>query len=661
MKKQHATILCIIFALLFQVNPLGAGEFKDFSELNLDELLNTEVYSASSYMQKVLDAPASVTVITAENIKRYGYRTLAEILRSVRGIYVSYDRNYTYLGARGFSQPGDYNSRFLLLLDGHRMNENVGEMAAVGTEFPLDVDLIERVEVIRGPSSSLYGSNAFLGTINIITREANSFNGYEIAGSGGSYDTYTGRLSYGKRFTSGMDVVLSSSVYDSEGQNRLYYKEFDSPATNHGIAHGLDDDSNYNLFAKLSYRDFLLEGAYQSREKHIPTAPWGTIFNDSRTKTVDERGYLDLKYNHAIDTETSVMGRIFYDSYYYHGDYIYNNPPITLMKDFQQGKWWGSEVRLTKEFCAKHTVVVGAEFRDNFKQDQRDYDVHPYHDNLNIKKDSYVWALYAQDEFRISDRFTLNAGLRYDYYSTFGETINPRIALIYKPAAETSLKLLYGKAFRIPSMYELYYDDKISQKANPDLNNETIENYEVVLEHAFSKHILAAINGFRYQIDNFISQETDTDGLLIFNNTGNIEASGLGLELDGKWDRGWEGRFSYTYTQTEDQQTGKTLVNSPAHLAKLNLTVPLACENLFAGLEVQYQSSRKTLAGRHTDDFIITNLTLLNRNLIKGLEISGSIYNLFNKKYNDPGGGEHLQDTIEQNGTTFRIKMTYRF
>ena len=87
--------------------------------------------------------------------KRYGYRTLADILRSVRGFYVTNDRNYSYLGVRGFSRPGDYNARILLLVDGHRLNDNIFGAALIGTEFPLDVDLIERVEIIRGPSSSL--------------------------------------------------------------------------------------------------------------------------------------------------------------------------------------------------------------------------------------------------------------------------------------------------------------------------------------------------------------------------------------------------------------------------------------------------------------------------------------------------------------------------
>ncbi len=120
------------------------------------------VFGASKYEQKVSEAPSSISIVTAEDIKKYGYRTLADILRSVRSFYISYDRSYSYAGARGFGRPGDYNSRILVLIDGHRSNDNVYDGALLGTEGVIDVDLIDRVEIIRGPGSSLYGSNAFL-------------------------------------------------------------------------------------------------------------------------------------------------------------------------------------------------------------------------------------------------------------------------------------------------------------------------------------------------------------------------------------------------------------------------------------------------------------------------------------------------------------------
>ena len=131
------------------------------------------ITGASKWTERATEAPSSVSVVTADEIKKYGYRTLAEILQGVRGLYVTYDRNYSYLGIRGFNL-GDYNSRVLILVDGHRLNNNLSDGGFIGQEFILDVDLIEQVEVIRGPGSILYGNNAFFGVINVVTRSGRS-------------------------------------------------------------------------------------------------------------------------------------------------------------------------------------------------------------------------------------------------------------------------------------------------------------------------------------------------------------------------------------------------------------------------------------------------------------------------------------------------------
>ena len=126
----------------------------DLTEMSLEDLMEIEVdsvYGASKYLQKVTQAPASISIVTAEEIQKYGYRTLADVLRSVRGFYITYDRNYSYVGVRGFARPGDFNSRILVLVDGHRVNDNIFDQAFLGTDFPVDIDLIDRIEVIRGP------------------------------------------------------------------------------------------------------------------------------------------------------------------------------------------------------------------------------------------------------------------------------------------------------------------------------------------------------------------------------------------------------------------------------------------------------------------------------------------------------------------------------
>src|SRR5204863_6058936 len=196
------------------------------TDISLEELVKMEipiVEGASKYKQKTTEAPASVTIITADEVKKYGYRTLADILNSVPGLYISDDRQNARLGVRGVISR-DYNSRVLLLVDGHRINNSLSDGAPIGTEFILDVDLIDRVEIIRGPGSSLYGNNAFFGVINVITRKGGDMtrHGAEVSGEGGSFDTYKGRATSGNKVQNGLEMLLSGSIYDSAGQRQLY-------------------------------------------------------------------------------------------------------------------------------------------------------------------------------------------------------------------------------------------------------------------------------------------------------------------------------------------------------------------------------------------------------------------------------------------------------
>ena len=210
--------------------------------MSFEELATVKVatvYGASKHEQKTTEAPSAVSIVTKDDIKKSGYRTLTEILNSVRGFYTTSDRAYSYIGVRGFSLPGDYGGRLLICIDGHRINDPIFDSAFNGMEFPLDVDLIERVEVIRGPGSSLYGNNAMLGVINVITRRGRDLNGVEVSGAYGSNDTWTGRLSYGSRFKNGVELALSGTFFDSAGHDSLYYPEFAD--VNGGQAENLDD------------------------------------------------------------------------------------------------------------------------------------------------------------------------------------------------------------------------------------------------------------------------------------------------------------------------------------------------------------------------------------------------------------------------------------
>jgi outer membrane cobalamin receptor len=166
---------------------------QDLMSMPLEDLARVQVYSASRHSEDIRKAPSSVSIITAEDIRRYGWRTLGEALRSLRGFYISDNRRYTYLGVRGFMRPGDDNPRILLLVNGHRLNDKIYDTAAIGTEFPLDLELVDHIEVVRGPGSSLYGTNAIFGVIDIITREPGQKAAVEVSGDAGSLWSRSGR------------------------------------------------------------------------------------------------------------------------------------------------------------------------------------------------------------------------------------------------------------------------------------------------------------------------------------------------------------------------------------------------------------------------------------------------------------------------------------
>jgi outer membrane receptor for ferrienterochelin and colicins len=658
----------IYCTLLMSTARVNAGEtasdqVSDLKKLSIEQLMDMEidtVYGASKYEQKITEAPSSVSIISSAEIKKFGHRTLADILKSVRGFYITNDRNYSYIGVRGFGRPGDYNSRIMVQVDGHRINEYVYDSVLVGEEFILDVDLIDRVEIIRGPSSSLYGNSAFFAIINVVTRKGRDFNSLEASSSAGSLNNYKGRLSYGNIFRNGLEMVASGSGLYSEGERSLYYNEFDSPLTNNGITRNTDNENSYNFFTNISYHDFTLQGAYVSREKGIPTGAFQSDFNDRRNGTTDSRGYIDLKYEKNFENDFSVTTRLFYDHSKYHGDYIFSG---IINKDTEHGDSLGLDLMLKKTLFQKHTAILGFEYIYNIHQDQQNFNEQPYSLFLDDRRHSANWALYTQDEFAINKRLTLNVGVRWDHYHTFGNTINPRLALIYKPFDTSILKFIYGSAFRAPNAYELYYNDGgITAKTGNGLKPETIKTYEIVYEQYWGEYLRSSVSGFHYETKNLISQTVDpVDSLLVFKNIDKVKANGLELELNGKWASGLEAKAAYTLQKAETSLNQQVLTNSPQHLAKVGIIAPLVANKLYAGLEEHYSSKRKTKSNSYTDGYFLTNITLFGQPLSKTMELSVSIYNLFDKKYSDPGGEEHLQESIRQNGRNFRLKFVYKF
>lgn len=632
----------------------------DLFNSSLDDLLSVPVSGASKFEQPLSEAPASISVVTAETIKVFGYRTLADLLRAQRGFFVSNDRNYSYVGLRGFGRSGDYNSRLLVLVDGHRINESSYDSALLGEDFILDLDLVERVEIIRGPASSLYGNSAFFGVINVITRHGMGLRGMELAGSAGGLESYKSRISYGTRLDNDLALSVSGSYYDSAGDRSLYYPAFDDPTTNNGVARNLDGERSGSLFATASWHDLTLQAAYANRRKDIPTGSYGVDFNAKPDFTNDRYAYANLKYEHAFPADLWLQARLYYDYYDYYGEGLYSG---IVNRDESTSQRVGTELQLSKLLGGSHLLIGGGGLSYS-STSFTNYDQAPFSPYLDLREDAVNWSAFLQDEYTIRPGLILNAGLRFDHYEQFGGEFNPRLALIYSPLAQSTIKLVYGEAFRAPNNYELYYTAAgLGLKSNPSLKPETIRTYELVYEQRLFDNYQLTLSGYYNKINDMVRVVADSSDptLDTFDNISSASVRGAEAELEGKWSTGFNGRISYSYQYARDDQTSQRLVNSPRQMAKANLVLPLVGERLMSGIELQYLGSRRTLAGNRAGDQLITNLTLFSQKWIKGLECSLSLYNLFDRRYSDPASSDHTMDTIRQDGVGWRFKAVYRF
>ena len=655
-------------ALVSAPQSLAADESSDWHRLmalspeELGRVKIDTVFAASRFQQKVTEAPSSVTIVTADEIKRFGYRTLAEIVQSVHSFDVTTDRNYSFTGVRGFNRFSDFGSSVLLLIDGHRMNDPIFDTAAVGTEGLLDVEMIERVEFIRGPGSALYGNNASLATINVVPRRGRAVDGLEVSSSTGSFETWKGRATFGKEFASGVEALFSISGTDTQGESPLFFREFRSPETNHGFAVGLDGGREWNLFGSLRFGDWQLSGGFVNRRKDVPTGASGSIFN-AENFTVDDRGFAELRSTHDTANGWKLTGRLFYDDYSYHGNALYpgdDGLPFASVESVRE-RWWGAEFAASHRFGEKFQLTLGGEYRRSFEIGLSEYSTRPFVRTTPIDSELRVLAGFVEGDLQITGKLRLNAAVRLDSYHLTGEAFSPRAALIFQPQERTALKLIASRSRRAPSLYERDYLDEFT-KFNPGLEPEEITTCEIVGEHYFAKQWRVSLSLFQTEAERLLEFETDpADGLGMSTNAGQARMRGAELEVQGKWENGTLLRASFTRHGVTDRLRHRVQENYPANSFKAQLSVPVVKGKVFASIEGIYTSDRITYYRARTGEALLLNATLFARELLPNLEISASVYNLTDRRYALPGSATVAQDTLEQTGRTFRLKLEYRF
>jgi outer membrane receptor protein involved in Fe transport len=646
-------VLCLALAATYPA-PVHAAD--DLTALSLERLLEVTIVGASKYEQKQGEVAAAVSVITRQEIKSFGWRTLDEALASLPGVYLTYDRQYSYVGLRGFGLLGDLNTRVLVMVNGNRVNDPTYDSGPVGREFPLDLDLIERIEFIPGPGGAVYGQNAMFGVVNVITRTGADVDGTELALAAQHPQALReGRISWGKRLDGGVDVLVSGSGLRARGEDRFF--DFGASGVS-GVATGLDGERNQELFTRIARGPWSFDFAYGYRRKDDPT---GSFFSDPLVAgqyVVDSHALTQLQYQDAFMGDTlHLSGRLFTGQYLFRSILSYDTP----VSSPAEADWRGTEWRLVSTALAGHKLMIGFEAQDNARTDQATLDLANPANNIEIPNSGYRIGAYTQDEWRIGETLTATLGLRIDRNNVTGTQTSPRAALIWQALPGTTLKALAGRAGRAPNVFESQYDDGRTQVRNPALKGERVDTLELVADQRVGNDLTLRGSVYQWTMSDIITLGIDpASGLAQYRSGEKVKASGLELSADKTWDSGARLRGSVSL-QDVAYLSGGSLPNSPKALGKLNLSSPLHWAGLRAGYELRYDSKRLSLDGSRLGGYALSNLTLGTEALARGLDLSVGLFNLLDKRYAHPGADTNWQNSFDQDGRSVRVKLSQKF
>jgi len=606
------------------------------------------------------ETPSSVTVITATEIRAMGYQTLGDALRWVRGLFVTYDRNYTYVGVRGLQRPGDYNNKILLTLDGHGTNGLVYGDAAFGPELGLDLELVDRIEVVRGPGSALYGSHAALAVVNVVTRHPSSEPGAHLDLRAGGAGEWRGRASVASSRPGGPEWRASLSWLQARGPD-LYFAEFDDPSTHSGRAVGLDGERALAFFGTAEWGTASLAVKLNDREKTIPTAAYGTRFGDDRNRTWDGHDHVELSGTRRVNTALELSGRTYWDGTRYRGQSIYvfdPDPTPVDSRDWGDGDVLGAECRAHWAVASRQALTLGIEARRLLRAHMKYVDLDPPTTYFDETVTDNLVAPYLQDEIRLGQRLILTAGARLDHGSRSETVVSPRADVVWTLRPGTRLKLLGGSAFRAPSPYE---NDPVTAgllDGGARLKPERIATVEGTVEHEsgpFTASLTAYGNHMRDLID---LVQVDENGNTRYENRARARAQGVEGELRAAAGDGTRARLALAWQRSEDGDTGAELTNSPRWNAHLLAHRSLPGGRTTLGAGARYLSPRLTLAGRRTAAALVCDARL-GRRLAPWLTAGFEVHNLLDARYGDPGSEEHAQDKIAQDSRNFFVTLTY--
>ncbi len=627
---------------------------------------------ATGSRQPITLAPAVASVITARDIREMGARDLDEILETIPGIHVSVaPRGYLPL----YTMRGIYsenNPQVLMLINDIPItNVYVGNRGEVWGGMP--VNDIERIEIIRGPGSAIHGADAFAGTINIITKTAQDIVGTQFGVRAGSFSTREGWILQGSTWND-TSIAMSLQFMRTDGHREIIDRDaqtyFDSLSPpefpDASLAPGPVDLDRKNIDARidLSHGDWRLRLGYQGRSGGVGAGV--ALALDPDGKGESDRYNADLSYNTVLSQHWDFTGSISYFDTSAETDLVLF-PPGYL----SPGGPFPDGVIAQPDVFERHTRInlstfyhgldnhslrfgLGGIHSDMYKiRERKNYvltefgpiplgslqDVSNDPGNVFIQpQDRKVYYVFAQDEWQMATNWRLTGGVRYDHYSDFGDTTNPRLALVWQPRFDFTTKFLYGRAFRAPAFNELYNINNPVAIGNSDLKPETIDTYEIAFNHQINHRLQAGLNLFHYQMSDVIRFSTLTSEA---ENSGEIEGNGLEIESTYRVSPGFHITGNYSYqraVESLDLNSSSRVANVPLHQIYFRGNWAFHSDwSLNAQVNWVADRARESSDLRDpVDDYVVADLTMRYKPASRSWELAVSGRNIFDEDAREP-------------------------
>lgn len=626
-----------------------------------------EVTAVSRAAENIDDAPSSVSIIDLREIEAFGYPTIAEALRGTRGVTISNDRVYASAAVRGIGQPNDYGNRLLVMSDGQSLNDNLLNSSYIGPDGRVDLHDVSRIEIVRGPGSLLYGTGAFSGVVNLVTRptDAPSSMHAEL----GVYDDRTihGRAGFQYNFAPNKGVWASVQAAGSEG-TAVPVPVIGASADNPVVVSGADRFLSAGTQGRAYVGPLTAQWHYHQREQAIPVGAYGTVLGDRRTRFIDRRFMTEIRYEPPITSTLQLFTRAHANHYEFDGAYTFDTE---TSRETLSGTWFGGEARIVYSPLPWLRLTAGGEGQFHPEATLLGQTVGEAAPYLEERRQYELGAGYALIDGAPARWFRFSVGTRVDVYSTFGPIVIPRGALIFKPGEGHTLKLMGGRAFRAPSIYEQFYSDGGSTQApavDPSrgltLGPESVVSGEVEYSWRFARDWVALAAAHTSFIEGTIidvPDESDPENIFRYaNSTSPSLVIGGEVEIRREWRRGLMMSAMYGYQQArllDSSLKNASLVNAPEHYASARFVIPAVKDLASLGFRATLDAPRRIddASDDQTEPSLVADATISGQVREVGVRYVIGLYNLADRRVQTPVATSFPSRTMPQNGRTFLI------